>query len=96
LEIYETFSYEDNITKKYILAFANLIGILIGIGLDLIYFEYTELFYILFSFISGVILYTIVREVIPEKEKGKPLYFLIGFVGFTVVIFIINLFTSLL
>jgi zinc transporter ZupT len=96
LEIYETFSYEDNITKKYILAFANLTGILIGIGLDLILFEYTELFYILFSFISGVILYTIVREVIPEKEKGKPLYFLIGFVGFTLVIFIINLFTSLL
>ncbi|MBA7634660.1 hypothetical protein ES703_42250 [subsurface metagenome] len=96
LEIYETFNFEENITRKYILAFANLIGILIGIGLDLILFEYTELFYILYSFVSGVILYTIVREVIPEKEKGKPLYFLIGFVGFTVVIFIINIFTSLL
>lgn len=96
LEIYETFNFEENITRKYILAFANLIGILIGIVLDLIYFEYTELFYILYSFISGVILYTIVREVIPEKEKGKPLYFLIGFVGFTVVIFVINIFTSLL
>jgi len=96
LEIYETFNIEENITRKYILAFANLIGIIIGIGLDLILFEYTEMFYILYSFISGVILYTIVREVIPEKEKGKPLYFLIGFVGFTVIIFIINLFTSLL
>jgi len=96
LEIYETFNIEENITKKYILAFANLIGILIGIGLDLILFEYTEMFYVLYSFISGVILYTVVREVIPEKEKGKPLYFLIGFVGFTVVIFFINLFTSLL
>jgi len=96
LEIYETSNFEENITRKYILAFANLIGIFIGIGLDLILFEYTETFYILFSFISGVILYTIVREVIPEKEKGKPLYFLIGFVGFTVVIFIINIFTSLI
>jgi len=96
LEIYETFNFEENIARKYILAFANLMGILIGIGLDLILFEHTELFYILYSFISGVILYTIVREVIPEKEKGKPLYFLIGFVGFTVVIFIINIFTSLL
>ena len=96
LEIYETFNIEENITRKYILAFANLIGILIGIGLDLILFEYTEMFYVLYSFISGVILYTVVREVIPEKEKGKPLYFLIGFVGFTVVIFFINLFTSLL
>ncbi|GAH65304.1 unnamed protein product, partial [marine sediment metagenome] len=96
LEIYETFNIEENIKRKYVLAFANLIGILIGIGLDLILFEYTELFYILYSFVSGVILYTIVREVIPEKEKGKPLYFLIGFAGFTVVIFIINIFTNLL
>ncbi len=96
LEIYETFNLEENLTRKYILAFANLIGILFGIGLDLILFEYTEMFYVLYSFVSGVILYTIVREVIPEKEKGKPLYFLIGFVGFTVVIFIINIFTSLL
>ncbi len=96
LEIYETFSIEENIKRKYILAFANLIGILIGIALDFVLFEYTEMFYILYSFVSGVILYTIVREVIPEKEKGKPLYFLIGFVGFTVVIFIINIFTSLL
>ena len=39
LEIYETINFEDNITRKYILAFANLIGILIGIGLDLILFE---------------------------------------------------------
>jgi len=96
LEIYETCNFEEKNTRKYILAFANLIGIIIGIGLDLILFEYTEMFYVLYSFVSGVILYTIVREVIPEKEKGKPLYFLIGFVGFTVIIFIINLFTSLL
>ncbi len=48
LEIYETSNFEENITRKYILAFANLIGILIGIGLDLILFEYTEMFYILF------------------------------------------------
>ncbi|GAG66606.1 unnamed protein product, partial [marine sediment metagenome] len=55
-----------------------------------------ELIYILFSFISGVILYTIVREVIPEKEKGNPLYFLIGVVGFTIIIFIINFYTTLI
>ena len=61
--------------------------------LDLVAFEYTEMFYILFSFTSGVILYTVVREVIPEKEKGRPIYFLIGFVGFTFVIFVINILT---
>jgi zinc transporter ZupT len=81
-------------TRKYVLALSNFIGVLIGLLLDLMSFEYTELFYIFFSFLSGVILYTIVKEVIPEKEKGEPFYFLIGFIGFTVVIFIISIFTS--
>jgi len=94
LEIYEIYDVEKNITRKYILAFSNFIGVLIGLILDLIAFEYTEMFYILYSFISGVILYTIVREVLPEKEKGNPLYFLSGFVGFTIVIFVINILTN--
>jgi len=96
LEIYEINDVEANTTKKYILAFSNFIGVVFGLILDLIAFEFTEMFYILFSFISGVILYTIVREIIPEKEKGKPSYFLIGFVGFTIVIFVINILKSLM
>ena len=93
LEIYDTYNIDENITRKYLLAFSNFIGVLIGLMLDLVAFEYTEMFYILFSFTSGVILYTVVREVIPEKEKGRPIYFLIGFVGFTFVIFVINILT---
>ncbi len=96
LEIYEINGVEENTKRKYILALSNFIGVVLGLILDLIAFEYTEMFYILFSFISGVILYTIVREIIPEKEKGKPSYFLIGFVGFTIVIFFINILTSLM
>ena len=94
LDIYDTYDIDENITRKYILAFSNFIGVLIGLILDLIAFEYTEMFYVLFSFISGVILYTIVREILPEKEKGNPSYFLIGFVGFTLVIFAINIITN--
>jgi zinc transporter ZupT len=97
LEIYDNYDIDENITtRKYILAFSNFFGVIIGLLLDFIGFEYTELFFIFYSFISGVILYTIVREIIPEKEKGNPIYFLIGFIGFTVVIFIINIFTNLL
>jgi len=96
LDIYETYDIDKNKTRKYILALSNFLGVLIGLLLDLVSFEYTELFYIFYSFVSGVILYTIVKEVIPEKEKGKPFYFLIGFIGFTVVIFIISIFTSLI
>jgi len=94
LEIYEIYDVKKNIPRKYILAFSNIIGVLIGLILDLVGFEYTEMFYILFSFLSGVILYTIVREIIPEKEKGNPIYFLVGFVGFTLVIFVINILTN--
>jgi len=96
LEIYETYDINENITRKYVLALSNVLGVIIGLLLDLIGFEYSELFFIFYSFTSGVILYTIVREILPEKEKGKPIYFLIGFVGFTMVVFILNIFTSLI
>ncbi|MBY9019976.1 MAG: hypothetical protein KGD67_02880 [Candidatus Lokiarchaeota archaeon] len=94
LEIYETPDINENMTRKYVLALSNFIGVLLGLILDLIGFEYTELFYIFYSFVSGVILYTIVREIIPEKEKGKPIYFLVGFIGFTVLIFTINIIST--
>ena len=55
-----------------------------------------ELLFIFYSFISGVILYVIVREVIPEKEKGNPIKFLIGLIGFAVVIIVIKIFTHFL
>jgi len=96
LEIYDTYDIDENKTRKYVLALSNFLGVIIGLLLDLIGFEYTELFFIFYSFISGVILYTIVREVIPEKEKGKPIYFLIGFIGFAVGIFTISIFTSII
>jgi len=41
-------------------------------------------------------MYTIFREVIPQKEKGKPLYFIFGFFGFTILIVIINVFSNVL
>ena len=82
--------------KKLILAFSTLTGVIIGLFFEFLFQVDIELIYILYSFISGVILYTIVREVIPEKEKGKPIYFLIGAAGFTIIILLINIFTTLI
>ena len=96
LDIYETSEAKVNKKRKYFLASASLIGVFIGLILDLFAFEYTGVFYILYSFISGVILYTIVREVLPEKEKGQPVYLLVGFIGFTAVIFAISIIKSLI
>ena len=97
LEIYENLNIDDNKMKKYLLSGAAILGILVKLILELIFPFNTfdiELFYIIYSFISGVILYTIVREVVPEKEKGKPIYFILGFIGYTILIFLLELFTS--
>lgn len=81
---------------KLLLATSSLTGVIIG----LLFFEFfslnLEMVYILYSFISGVILYTIVREIIPEKEKGKPIYFIIGLTSFTILIVFLNFFTVIL
>ena len=98
LEIYEISDFDESIVKKVILALAVLIGVFFGLLFEFylpIQIE-LELIYILYSFISGVILYTIIREVIPEKEKGKPFYFLFGAIGFAVIIFIIKITTTLI
>ncbi|MBY9007474.1 MAG: hypothetical protein KGD63_12020 [Candidatus Lokiarchaeota archaeon] len=84
------FDYEETHSSKLILCSSALIGMGIGLIINFFLGINLELMYILFSFISGVILYTIVREIIPEKEKGNPIFFLIGFIGFVIVIFILS------
>ncbi|MFW9879924.1 MAG: hypothetical protein ACFFG0_43175 [Candidatus Thorarchaeota archaeon] len=96
LEIYEEQKLEQKAIIKYLSSGSALIGIIIGLILQIFLPLNLELLYIFYSFISGVILYVIVREVIPEKEKGSPLKFLIGLVGFAFIIIIINIFTNIL
>jgi len=96
LDIYEKPEIDTRSIKKYLLATSAISGILIGFIIKIFIDLNTELLFIAFSFISGIILYIIVREVIPEKEKGEPLKFLIGMIGFIIVIVILNLFISIL
>jgi hypothetical protein len=88
--------YEETKIKRLLLGGAALMGMAFDLILDIFYPVNLEILYILFSFVSGVILYTIVREVIPEKEKGNPLAFLLSVVGFTIIVIILNIFVSLL
>ncbi|TET59263.1 MAG: hypothetical protein E3J52_06195 [Promethearchaeota archaeon] len=96
LEIYEDHKFEEEPLIKYLSYAAAPTGIIIGLLVNSLLPDNIELLFLFYSFISGVILYVIVREVIPEKEKGDPLKFLIGLVGFAVVIYIINIFTNIL
>ncbi|MGB5913020.1 MAG: hypothetical protein WBH31_17650 [Promethearchaeia archaeon] len=96
LDIYEKPEIDTKSIKKYLLATSAISGIIVGLIINIFIDLNTELLFIAFSFISGIILYVIVREVIPEKEKGEPLKFLIGMIGFIITIVIVNLFTSIL
>ncbi len=96
LEIYEEVKFEEGFIMKYILGTSALTGIVIGIVINAFLPKNLELLFIFYSIISGVILYVIVREVIPEKEKGDPIKFVIGLIGFTIVILLINIFTNVL
>jgi len=96
LEIYEEQKFEEKLIIKYISCSSALTGIIIGLIVNSFLPSNLELLFIFYSFISGVILYVIVREVIPEKEKGNPFKFLIGLIGFAIVIIIINIFTNVL
>jgi zinc transporter ZupT len=96
LEIYEEAEHEHRRVIKIFVSTAVFTGILIGLFMDFFIPINLELLFIFYSFISGVILYVIVREVIPEKEKGDPIKFIIGLVGFTLLIIIINIFTNVL
>ena len=77
---------------RHVLSSAALFGVIFGIILDLAFSLNLELIYQIFSFLSGVILYTIIRKEFPEKEKGKPILFLLGVLGFTLFVLIFNLF----
>ncbi|MHA2180822.1 MAG: hypothetical protein ACXAAH_05300 [Promethearchaeota archaeon] len=96
LDIYEESEHEHQPIVKIFISTAAFTGILIGLFMNFLIPISLELLFIFYSFISGIILYVIVREVIPEKEKGNPIKFLIGLVGFTLVIIIINFFTNVL
>ncbi|HDZ18245.1 MAG TPA: hypothetical protein ENH75_08145 [archaeon] len=96
LDIYEEAEHEHRLVVKLFLSTSAFAGILTGILMKIFISINVEFLFIFYSFISGVILYVIVREVIPEKEKGDISKFLIGLIGFTMIIVIINIFTNVL
>ena len=80
--------------RNFVVGISLLIGVFIGAIFEVINPINLEVVFILFSFISGVILYNIIKNVIPEKEKGKPVYFIIGLIGFSLLIFMIKIIES--
>jgi len=62
--------------SKYVLSFSVFLGALCA---TLFTFS-TSHFYIIFSFLMGVLLYIVIRDTIPKGDKGKPVLFVIGII----------------
>ncbi len=86
--------FGEHKTTKTLFALAAPIGLVVMIVIILCggghaMHELGIIFY-LFSFVSGALLYLIIREVLPDQEKGRPLLFVAGLVIFTIAIVIIR------
>lgn len=75
----------ENIFIKILLALSTLIGIVFALLVPIPDIVNN----ILVSFITGALLYIFVKEFLPEKEKGKPLLFILGIILFSVFYFVI-------
>ncbi len=76
--------------KRAKLALAAPLGIAVSLAVQMTLEGGAEFIYILFSFIAGALLYIIMREVIPEKEKGRLTMFIAGLVGFSFLVVGLN------
>ncbi len=86
--------FGEHKNTKTLFALAAPIGIVVMIvivlcGGERIIEELGIIFY-LFSFVSGALLYLIIREVLPDQEKGRPLLFVAGLAIFAVAIVVIR------
>ena len=70
---------------KYIIASSSFLGVVVS------YFAFTYIpltvFTVLLGFIVGTLIFTTIRHSIPEGKAGKPMYFFIGVVLYTLIIY---------
>lgn len=67
-----------------------LTGVVIALIFEIFYPLSSFIIFHGFAFVSGIILYIIVREVIPQEEKGRPYYFVSGATIFIIILIIIE------
>lgn len=77
----------ESIGIKISLSASSLLGVVFALFVPIPHI----LDHILISVIAGVLLYIIVKEFLPEKRHGQPLFFIMGMVLFLGTYFLINL-----
>ena len=79
----QEFEFKNNLSKV-LYSMAPFFGTVFGIQ----FIEFaSSIFGELVAFITGTLLYIVIRESLPSDEKEKPLYFIIGVLFYTLVIF---------
>ena len=70
---------------RFFLCLSTILGILFASFIQIS----AMLYFTLFAFIGGAILYIVVREEIPEEKRGKPGYFILGTFLYTLLIILL-------
>ena len=71
--------------SKLLYSMAPIFGAFIGIS----YLEFTtSIFSQLVSFITGTLLYTVIRESLPSDKAERPLYFMLGVASYALIIIV--------
>jgi zinc transporter ZupT len=59
---------------KFVLASSTLLGVIVAYMLEVS----QPVYYSLFGFVWGAMLYVIIRDTLPKEKRGNPMFFLIG------------------
>lgn len=82
-------SLPRRITKKHHIRAASASSAFLG-SIAAIFIDVREIGnVILLGFVGGALLYSVIRESLPKEREGKPLFFLIGLLLFTVIILLL-------
>ncbi len=75
---------KESIPAKTLLSSAALLGMVFSLWVPFSAGMYNAIL----SFIAGVFLYIMIREFLPEKRKGQPLWFILGIALFAALIYL--------
>jgi len=69
-------------TAKFLLSISTLLGVILAT-----YILIPEIiYYSLFGFVIGTLLYIIILEAVPKEREGKPAYFIFGILLYSIII----------
>ncbi len=86
------FKIHGEIREKFVTKIALSLSTFLGVSLAILVSIPNILDNILVSMIAGILLYVIVKEFLPEKEKGQPMFFVFGILFFCIFMYSSSLF----